>query len=147
MPPSLLEPGQRWLAPPGALGVEDAGAECQLVAADLADSEGVEQRLRVSVAVDEAQHLYGRPPAQRRPRVRVHVAHDGGHVGRHELVEGEHPLLEYLAHLGLVLLAAALLLRLAGVAVVEAHLEPAALDALPGAGRCRPRRRTRRRCR
>ena len=58
------------------------------------------------------------------------MAHDHGHVGRRELVEGEHPLLEYLAHLGVVLLAAAVLLRLAGVAVAQAHLEPAALDAL-----------------
>lgn len=67
MPPPLLKPGQRRLAPPGALGVGDAGSERQLVAAGLADAEGVEKRLRVPVVVDEAQHLMGDlPPSDAR---------------------------------------------------------------------------------
>lgn len=130
MSPPLLQPGQRRLAAPGALDVEDLRPERQLVARDLAYAERVEERAGVPVAVDEAQHLDGRLPAEGLAGVGVDVAHERGHVGRDELVEGEHALLQELADLRVVLLAAALLLGLARVAVVQADLELAALGAL-----------------
>lgn len=62
------------------------------------------------------------------------MAHEHGHIRPRELVEGEHALLQDLPDLGVVLLAASLLLGLARVAVVQVHLELAVLDALPDEG-------------
>ena len=76
----LLQARQGRLAPPLPLDVEDLGLEHQLVSSDLLDAEGVEQRVRLRLAVDEAQHLYGRLAAEGGAGVGVGMAHEHGHV-------------------------------------------------------------------
>lgn len=70
------------------------------------------------------EHLDGAQAHQGGAGVGVGMAHHHGQAALAEPIEGEGSLGQYLAQLGVVLLARALLLRLPRIAVVQARLLP-----------------------
>ena len=126
---------QRLLAAIAAGGLDRLNRHVQAVERDLLYPQRVEE-LPPVVAEGGQQHVDGAHAAQRRPGLGVQVGHQHGAVAGRQPVEADAaPLGQYLSDLDVVALAAALLLRLADVAVVHRaaagrRVERRALDAV-----------------
>ena len=125
---------QRPLAAPAAGGLDGPDGHVELAVGHLLDPQRVEQLAPVG-AERRQQHVDGAHAAQGRPRLGVELRHQDGAVAPRQPVEAYAPALgQQLAQLDVVALAAALLLGLAYVAVVDRaapgdRVERGALDS------------------